>query len=200
MLSSGIPNDRIMGFDETTGVGSIFRRPSRNAHCNTMDQQGRLVTYEHRGRGVSCTEQDGRVVTIADRFDGKRLNSPNDVVVAADGAVWSTDPTCGIDSDYEVDTAAEEIGAFNVCNLDPSTGQLRTTITVRLRPNGLCFSPDYCRLYVSDIGPTHKPDLPRPIHALMLSADHSAISDQRCFAISDAGFSDGFRCDKYGNL
>ncbi len=108
-----------MGFGEMTGVVSIFRRPSQNAYGNTTDQQGRLVTCEHRGRGVSCTEQDGRVVTIAYRFDGKRLSLLNDVVVAADAAVWSTDPTNGIDSDYEVDTAAEEIAASNVYRLDP---------------------------------------------------------------------------------
>lgn len=200
VLFSDIPNDRIMRFDETNGAVSIFREPARNANGNALDREGRLVTCEHRSRSISRTEHDGRIHTLVDRYNGKRLNSPNDVVVASDNSVWFTDPTYGIDSDYEGDAAAEEIGASNVYRYEPGTGELRAMITSVLRPNGLCFAPNERTLYVSDTGATHDADRPKAIHAFELAPDQSTVLDHRTFAASDAGFFDGFRCDIHGNL
>ena len=152
---SDIPNDRIMRYDETDGSVSVFRHPAGNANGNTVDRQGRLVTCEHGGRRVSRTEHDGSIVTIADRWNGKRLNSPNDVVVKSDGSIWFTDPAYGIDSDYEGNKAESEIGACHVYRLDPSSGAVEAVITDMVRPNGIAFSPDEKKLYVVDTGRTH---------------------------------------------
>ncbi|TIO39393.1 MAG: SMP-30/gluconolactonase/LRE family protein, partial [Mesorhizobium sp.] len=116
-------------YDETDGSVSVFRQPSGNSNGNTVDRQGRLITCEHSGRRVSRTEHDGSVTTIADKWRGKRLNSPNDVVVRSDGSIWFTDPAYGIDSDYEGDHAESEIGACNVYRVDPGTGEIDAVIT-----------------------------------------------------------------------
>ena len=120
LLWSDIPNDRMMRFDETDGSVSVFRQPAMNSNGNTLDREGRLVTCEHRGRRVTRTEHDGRITVLADRFEGKRFNSPNDAVVKSDGSIWFTDPSYGIDSDYEGDAAPSEIGACHVYRIDPS--------------------------------------------------------------------------------
>jgi gluconolactonase len=114
LVWSDIPNDRMLRYDETSGAVSVFRHPAGYSNGNTVDREGRLVTCEHGNRRVSRTEHDGAVTVIADSFEGKRLNSPNDVVVASDGAVWFTDPAYGIDSDYEGHRAESEIGACHV--------------------------------------------------------------------------------------
>jgi len=124
LLWSDIPNDRMMRFDETDGSVSVFRQPAMNSNGNTLDREGRLVTCEHRGRRVTRTEHDGRITVLADRFEGKRFNSPNDAVVKSDGSIWFTDPSYGIDSDYEGDAAPSEIGACHVYRIDPSGGEL----------------------------------------------------------------------------
>ena len=131
----------------------MFRQPSGNSNGNTVDRQGRLVSCEHSGRRVSRTEYDGSVTTIADR--GKRLNSPNDVVVKSDGSIWFTDPSYGIDTDYEGDKAESEIGACHVYRVDPASGEVEAVITDMVRPNGLAFSLDESQLYVVDTGRTH---------------------------------------------
>jgi gluconolactonase len=200
LVFSDIPNDRIMRFDETSGVVSVFREPARNTNGHTIDQQGRLISCEHRGRCISRTEHDGRVVELATHWDGKRFNSPNDVVVKSDGSIWFTDPTYGIDSDYEGDAAASEIGASNVYRLDPVTKSLSAVITDRVRPNGLAFSPDGRTLYVSDTGASHVDGHPRAITAYAVSTDTQSVSHPRTFAVSDAGFFDGFRSDIHGNI
>ncbi|MCB2029379.1 MAG: SMP-30/gluconolactonase/LRE family protein, partial [Rhodoferax sp.] len=114
LVWSDIPNDRVMRWDETDGSVSVFLQPAWNANGHAVDRQGRLISCEHRGRCVSRIEHDGRRTVLADRFEGRRLNSPNDVVVKSDGSIWFTDPTYGIDSDYEGDAAASEIGASQV--------------------------------------------------------------------------------------
>ena len=152
---SDIPNNRMLRYDETDGSVSVFRQPSGNSNGNTVDREGRLVTCEHSGRRVSRTEHDGRVTTIADKWKGKRLNSPNDVVVKSDGSIWFTDPTYGIDTDYEGDKAESEIGACYVYRVDPGTGEVEAVITDMVRPNGLAFSLDESLLYVVDTGRTH---------------------------------------------
>ncbi len=165
LVFSDIPRDRIIRFDETSGATSIFRRPAGYANGNTRDIEGRLVSCEHGTRRISRTEHDGSIVTLADRFEGKRLNSPNDVVVKSDGSIWFTDPTYGIDTEYEGHLAESEIGACHVYRVDPGTNTLTAAIRDRVRPNGLCFSPDEKRLYVSDTGASHVDGLPQTISA-----------------------------------
>jgi YD repeat-containing protein len=147
LLWSDIPNNRIMRWEEETGAVSVFRRPSNNANGNTRDRQGRLVTCEHDRRRVTRTEYDGAITVVCDRYDGKRLNSPNDVVVKSDGSVWFTDPPFGILGHYEGHKAAPELPT-NVYRIDPRGGEARVVTGEINRPNGLCFSPDESRLYV----------------------------------------------------
>ena len=152
LLWSDIPNDRMLRWDEASGEVSVFRSPSGNANGHTRDRQGRLVSCEHRTRRVTRTEHDGAITVLADRFDGRPLNAPNDVVVASDGAVWFTDPGYGILSDYEGRRAALELPTA-VYRLDPDRGGGAEPVIRDLeRPNGLCFSPDETRLYVVDSG------------------------------------------------
>jgi sugar lactone lactonase YvrE len=141
LVWSDIPNDRILRYDEASGTVGVFRYPAGYTNGNTVDRQGRLVTCEHGGRRVSRTEHDGVVVTLADRHEGKRLNSPNDVVVKSDDTVWFTDPAYGIESDYEGHLAEPEIGGCHVYRLDPASGDLRAVATDFARPNGIAFSP-----------------------------------------------------------
>jgi gluconolactonase len=200
LVFSDIPNDRIMRFDETSGAVSVFREPAMHTNGHTVDRQGRLVSCEHRRRAISRTEHDGRVVVLAERLNGKRFNSPNDVVVKSDGSIWFTDPTYGIDSDYEGDAALSEIGASNVYRLDPETSAVTTVIEDRVRPNGLAFSPDEKLLYVSDTGASHQHAHPKSITAYTVGPDGRSVSSPHTFAVSDAGFFDGFRCDVHGNV
>lgn len=197
LVWSDIPNDRMMRYDETDDSVSVFRQPSNHANGNTLDRQGRMLSCEHSGRRVSRTEHDGSVTTIADRFDGKRLNSPNDVVVKSDGSVWFSDPTYGIDSDYEGRAATSEIGASNVYRVDPE-GSVHAVITDRVRPNGLAFSPDETLLYVADTGFTHVEGLPRTIHAYPVTDD--TLGEPSLFATCAEGAYDGFRIDVQGNV
>ena len=199
LVFSDIPNNRMMRFDETNGTTSVFRDPARYTNGHTVDMHGRLVSCEHQGRCISRTEHDGRVVILASHFAGKRFNSPNDVVVKSDGSIWFTDPTYGIDSDYEGDAATSEIGASNVYRVDAS-GSITTVVTDRVKPNGLAFSRDEKCLYVSDTGASHVAGLPRSITAYTVSADGTTVSEPQTIAVSDAGFFDGFRIDVNGNI
>ena len=200
LVFSDIPNDRIMRFDETSGVVSVFRSPCGHTNGHTVDHDGRLVSCEHRGRCVSRTGHDGRRTVLADRFEGKRFNSPNDVVVKSDGSIWFSDPTYGIDGEYEGDAAASEIGASNVYRIDPSSGTVTAVVVDRIKPNGLAFSPDERTLYVADTGASHVRDLARTITAYTVSGDGRSVSGPRPFANSNAGFYDGLRCDTHGNV
>ena len=199
LVFSDIPNDRLMRYDETSGVVSVFREPSGNGNGNTVDLEGRLVSCEHRGRRVTRTEHDGTVVALTTHVEGKRFNSPNDVVVRSDGSVWFSDPTYGIDGEYEGDAAPPEIGGSNVYRLDPDTGVLAAVVTDRLQPNGLAFSPDERILYVSDTGASHVDGHPRAIVAYDVRPD-STVASPRIFASLREGFYDGFRCDAHGNV
>lgn len=195
---SDIPNDRMMRYDETDGSVSVFREPAGNTNGHTVDRQGRLVSCEHGGRRVSRTEHDGSIVTLADSWNGKRLNSPNDVVVKSDGSIWFTDPSYGIDSDYEGNKAESEIGACNVYRIDPS-GAVEAVITDMVRPNGLAFSPDEKQLYVVDTGRTHGADNPAHMRVFDVSADNK-VSGGGVFADCTAGLFDGFRLDDTGRI
>src|SRR5579862_425824 len=141
LLWSDIPNNRIMRWDEETGVTSIYRKPSNFANGHTRDRQGRLVTCEHGGRRVTRTEYDGSITALMDSFNGKRLNSPNDVIVKSDGSIWFTDPVFGLLGNYEGYVAESEIDA-NVYRIDGETGKATIVAEDVLGPNGLCFSPD----------------------------------------------------------
>ena len=194
LVFSDIPNNRLMRFDETSQQVSVFRPSSNNSNGNTVDAQGRLITCEHLSRSVSRTEHNGSLTTLASHFDGKRLNSPNDVVVHSDGSVWFTDPTYGIDSDYEGARAASEIGASNVYRRTPD-GVVAAMIVDRLRPNGLAFSADEKTLYVSDTGASHKDGYAKAIHAYRVG---ETIDYTGAFCTIDSGFFDGFRLDNDG--
>ncbi|MDX6390615.1 MAG: gluconolactonase [Streptosporangiaceae bacterium] len=192
LVFSDIPNDRILRWDETTGAVGVFRQPARFANGHTVDRRGRLVSCEHGGRQVTRTEPDGSVTVLADRFDGMRLNSPNDVVERADGSIWFTDPGYGIDSDYEGHKAESEIGRHNVYRIDPGTGEVRLAADDFIRPNGLAFSLDERQLYVTDSEARH-------IRLFGVAGD-SALTGGKVFASCDAGTFDGVRLDDRGRV
>jgi len=198
LLFSDIPNDRMYRWVEGLGC-SVFRAPSRFSNGNTRDLQGRLVTCEHGSRTVTRTELDGSVTVLADRYRGKRLNSPNDAAVKSDGSVWFTDPPYGILSDEQGHKAESEIGACLVFRLDPSTGDLEAVAEDFSKPNGIAFSPDERLLYVSDTGYSHDKALPRWIRVFDVE-DGRRLENGREFARIDKGVADGFRLDADGNV
>lgn len=201
LVWSDIPNDRVMRWDETGGSVSVFMQPAWHANGHTIDRQGRLISCEHRGRCVSRIEHDGSRTVLADAVDGLRLNSPNDVVVKSDGSIWFTDPTYGIDSDYEGDAAQSEIGGSHVYRIDPASGVVTAVIRSMAKPNGLAFSADERSLYVADTGASHAPDGPRHIRRFAIRPDGSGVSDDGpVFASCNAGLFDGLRVDVHGHV
>ena len=198
LIFSDIPNQRMLRWVEGGGV-SVFRSPSNFTNGNTRDRQGRLISCEHGGRRVVRTELDGTSTVLADSYQGKRLNSPNDVVVRSDGSIWFTDPTYGILSDYEGFRAEPEQATHNVYRLDPHTGVLEAVITDFGQPNGLAFSPDESLLYVADSASSHDPKAPRHIRVFDVSQDGRVIG-HRVFCEIDNGLPDGFRVDITGNV
>jgi gluconolactonase len=194
LLWSDIPNNRIMRWDEETGRVSVFRRPSNNANGNTRDRQGRLVTCEHDARRLTRTEYDGSITVLMDKFEGKPLNSPNDVVVKSDDSIWFTDPPFGILGNYEGHVATPELPT-NVYRLD-KTGRATVVAGDINRPNGLAFSPDEKRQYIVEAGVT-----PRVIRVYDVADDGTKLANSRTFVACEAGETpDGFRCDVDGNL
>ncbi len=193
VLWSDIPNDRILRWDEETGAVSTYRKPSNNANGNTRDREGRLVTCEHRGRRVVRTEYDGALTVLMDGVEGKRLNSPNDVVVAADGAVWFTDPVFGLLGYYEGERAESELPAA-VWRVDPRSGRAHMVTDEIAGPNGLAFSPDGRTLYV-----VASRETPRKILAFDVQ-DEGRVANRRVFIDAGPGSPDGFRVDVEGNL
>lgn len=200
LVFSDIPNDRLLRHDVSTGATTPWRTPARNANGNTVDREGRLVTCEHGSRSVTRTEHDGRVSTLADTYDGKRLNSPNDVVVASDGGIWFTDPAYGIDTDYEGDAALMEQDGCHVYRLDPAD-RLDRVADDFARPNGLAFSPDEAFLYIADTGATHADDGPRHIRRFRVADLGAArLSGGEVWASCTEGLFDGFRLDTQGRV
>jgi gluconolactonase len=196
LLWSDIPNNRILRWEEETGAVSVFRKPSNNANGNTRDRQGRLVTCEHDARRVTRTEPDGTITVLADSYNGRRLNSPNDVVVARDGAIWFTDPVFGILGYYEGHKAESE-NPPAVYRLDPRTGQLAVMADDIPGPNGLAFSPDEQTLYVVASRATPH----RTILAYEVTAGGTKLGRSRVLIDAGPGGSpDGFRVDVDGNL
>src|ERR1700741_2876396 len=158
VLFSDIPNNRIMRFSEDDGHLSVYRQPSLNSNGNTIDREGRLLPCEHSGRRVTRTELDGSITIIADKFNGKKLNSPNDVVVASDGSIWFTDPIYGIRGFYEGIKAAPEQEKHNVYRADPKSGDIKVVVDDFVEPNGIVLSPDEKKLYVIDTGFPYGPN------------------------------------------
>ncbi len=202
LVFSDIPNDRSLRYDERTDETTLFEEPALNQNGHSLDNEGRIVSCEHRGRAVTRIGHTGRREVLADSYKGKRLNSPNDVIVKSDGSVWFTDPTYGIDSEYEGDAAESEIGASCVYRIDPAGGSITAVITDMVRPNGLAFSPDESMLYVADTGISHVGrDCPPDIRAYPMAADGRApTGDHTTFATCDNGLFDGFRVDAHGNV
>ena len=195
VLWSDIPNDRILKWEEETGAVSVFRKTSWNANGNTRDRQGRLVTCEHRGRRVTRTEYDGSITVLMDSHEGKRLNSPNDVVVKSDGSIWFTDPLFGISGFYEGEKASSEIQAA-VWRIDGQTGQAAMMADNIEGPNGLAFSPDESILYV--VASRAMPN--RLIRAFDVVDGGKKLASNRTFIDAGSGTPDGFRVDVGGNL
>jgi len=198
LVWSDIPNNRMMRLVEPSGEVSVFREHSHNSNGNTVDNQGRLVTCEHQARRVTMTDYDGKSVTLADKYRGKRLNSPNDVVVKSDGSVWFTDPAYGIDSDYEGDRQTQEQDGCYVYRVDPRSGEIAAVVTDMVRPNGIAFSPDEQHLYVADTGTSHQENGPK--HIRKFKVDGGQVSGGEVFADCTQGVFDGFRFDTEGRL
>ncbi|HUG26645.1 SMP-30/gluconolactonase/LRE family protein [Piscinibacter sp.] len=195
LLFSDIPGDRIIRWDETTGAASVFRQPSNHANGLARDRQGRLIACEHVTRRVTRTEYDGRITVLADRFDDKRLNSPNDLVCKSDGSIWFSDPPFGIAGYWEGDKADAELPQ-SVYRIDPEGG-LSVVIGDLAGPNGLCFSPDESTLYVVESRATPH----RRIWGYEVLAGGTRLGERRL--VVDAGGPgaiDGIKCDEDGNL
>jgi gluconolactonase len=187
LLLSDIPNDRILRWSASDGRMNEYRRPAHFPNGNTRDRQGRLITCEHETRRVVRTEHDGSITVLLDRFDGKPLNAPNDVVTTRDGAVWFTDPGWGLMSLYEGGKAEEEIPCA-VYRIDPGTGEAEAVVTDMARPNGIAFSPDESILYVVDT------------HVRAYDMVDGRPRDGRWALDMDHGTSDGIRVDDRGNI
>lgn len=200
LVFSDIPNNRMMRYDDTDGSVSVFRSPAQNSNGNTADRHGRLLSCEHLTRRVTRTEHDGSITVIADAHDGRRLNSPNDLVVRSDGSVWFTDPDYGIIMDYEGKRSPSEIGSCNVYRWDPNTGTVTIVADDYVKPNGLAFSPDESILYIADSGRSHDLDGPAHIRRHQVTADACGLTGGEIFAESDAGFFDGLRLDRDGRV
>jgi gluconolactonase len=196
VLVSDIPNNRIMKFDEKTGQTSVFRANANYANGNARDRQGRLVSCEHSvTRRITRTERDGRITVLAENFEGKRLNAPNDIVVKSDDSIWFTDPLFGINGEWEGTRARPEQATTNVYRIAPD-GRISAVITDLLNPNGLAFSPDEKKLYVVEWRGTPN----RSIWSYDVAADGSVSNRSKLIDAADQGALDGFKVDRDGNL
>jgi gluconolactonase len=201
LLFSDIPNNRIMRYSEDDGHLSVYRQPSMNSNGNTIDREGRLLTCEHSGRRVTRTELDGSITVIADKYQGKKLNAPNDIVVASNGTIWFTDPGYGIKGDYEGLKEPFEQDKHNVFRVDPKSGEIKVVADDFVMPNGIALSPDEKKLYVIDTGLTEGEKNPAWIRVFDVDIDAGKLSNGKVFANDFApGFTDGMRCDTDGNV
>jgi gluconolactonase len=198
LIWSDIPNERMMRYSQDGDV-SVFRPRSDFTNGNTRDNQGRLISCQHGARRVVRTEIDGTITVLADSYQGKRLNSPNDVVVKSDDTIWFTDPSYGIMSNYEGFKAEPEQETRNVYRLDPKGGSLTVVASDFGQPNGLAFSPDESKLYIADSWSSHDPDWPAHIRSFDVGADGTlAGGGELC--VTGKGLPDGFRVDVAGNI
>ncbi len=195
LLFSDIPNNRIMKWEEETGRVSVYRKPSNYANGNTRDRQGRLITCEHDSRRVTRTEYDGSITVLADAYQGKRFNSPNDVVVKSDDSIWFTDPPYGILGHYEGTKSKPDMD-HSIYRLDPKTKELTRVVDEITGPNGLAFSPDESRMYV-----VARPKMAsRVVYVYDVSKDGKKLTNRQLFMDCGDGNADGFRVDVDGNL
>lgn len=197
LLVSDLPNDRILRWTEDSGV-SVFQQPSGFANGHARDRMGRLIGCSHRHRCLTRLELDGTVTMLADRFEGRRLNGPNDVVVHSDGGIWFTDPLYGLSTDYEGGRQQSE-SPPRVYRLNPATGTLEVVADDFEGPNGLCFSPDESKLYIAETGPQFAPDPVRVIRVFDV-VDNDRLMHGRAFHKVTTGFADGLRCDENGRV
>jgi gluconolactonase len=195
---SDIPNNRLLRWSAKEGM-SVWRQPSNFENGHYRDLEGRLLSCEHGGRCISRTEPDGRKIVLVDRYQGKRLNSPNDLVVKSDGTIWFTDPPYGIISDYEGYKAESELGDCYVFRFDPASGECSVVTAELDEPNGLAFSPDEKILYVADTSSAFNPRASHHITAFDV-VDGRELRNSRGFALISPGMSDGFRVDVHGNI
>lgn len=198
LLVSDVPNDRILRWTAAGGM-SVYRSPAGFANGHTRDREGRLIGCLHLNRDVRRTELDGAETVLVDRFASKPLNAPNDVVVKRDGTVWFTDPHYGIETDYEGSKQSPELPP-SVYRFDPRDGSLVVLADDFDGPNGLCFSPDETRLYVSESGTQFAAEPRRHIRVFDVTNDGARLSNGRIFHTVTPGYADGFRCDTNGNL
>lgn len=196
VLVSDIPNNRIMKYDEATNSFTVFRDKANFANGNTRDRQGRLITCEHSvTRRVTRTEKNGKITVLADAFEGKRLNAPNDIVVKSDDTIWFTDPLFGINGEWEGSRAKPEQATTNVYRIG-SDGKLSAVVTDLVNPNGLAFSPDEKKLYVVEWRGTPN----RSIWSFDIDAQGKASNKTKVVDAADFGALDGFKVDRDGNL
>lgn len=200
LVWSDIPNDCVMRWDETDGSVSVFQSTSFYANGHTIDREGRLIACEHGERCVSRYEHDGTRTVLVSGGEDWRFNSPNDVVVKSDGTLWFTDPSYGIDTDYEGHASPREADGRHVWRFDPASGALNTVATDFQQPNGLAFSPDEHLLYVADTGASHAPDGLHHIRRFRVAEDGKSLNGGDVFAECDVDLYDGFRIDTLGNL
>jgi gluconolactonase len=203
LVWSDIPNNRQMRWLEEDSHVSVYRSPAGNSNGNTFDWEGRLLSCEHGNRRVVRYEHNGGMTVLADRWQSKPLNAPNDIVVHPDGDIWFTDPGYGILGKYEGETARMEIKEA-VYRIDGKTGQMAMVTDEAYKPNGLCFSPDYKKLYLCDTGATHYPDAPKIIKVFDV-VDAKSLRNGRQWISMDlpgkgAGLADGIRADTDGNI
>ena len=194
LLVSDIPNNRIMRYDEATGAWGVFRSPSNNSNGMARDRQGRLLTCEHLTRRITRTEYNGKITVLADSFNGKKLNSPNDIVCKSDGSIWFTDPSFGILGDWEGEKAASEL-PHSVYRIAPD-GKLSLVTADLAGPNGLAFSPDEKKLYIAE----SRAQPNRLIWSYDVAADGSVSNKTKLVDANGPGAVDGFRVDMDGNL
>ena len=200
LIWSDLPNNRQMRYDDTDGSVSVFRQPSGFANGNTVDLQGRLISCEHQNRRVTRTEHNGAITVLASHYQGRRLNSPNDVVVKSDGSIWFTDPNYGIIADYEGSRAEQEQSGCHVYRIDPTSGEVSCVADDFDHPNGLAFSRDEKQLYIADSGFTESSQAPRHIRCLEVDASGQRLTRSRVFAECAEGIFDGFRIDEQGRV
>lgn len=198
LLFQDIPNDRTMRWIEGQGA-SVYRAPSYYANGQTRDRQGRLIACSHRKRCLFRTEYDGRLTKLVDCHAGKRLNSPNDVVVKSDGSIWFTDPLYGISNDYEGGRQTSEQPPA-VYRFDPQSGEITIVADDFDGPNGLAFSPDERRLYIAETGDQNQQSPRQYIRAFDMKADGTTLSGGDIFHKIEPGYCDGMRVDEDGNI
>lgn len=208
LLWSDIPNNIQLRWLEEDGHVSTFRHPSGNSNGNTFDYHGRQISCEHGNRRVVRYEYDGRITVLADSFEGKPFNAPNDAVVhPEDGAIWFTDPGYGSLMNYEGNKGPLHLKE-SVYRIDAKTGRIDKVTDEIFKPNGLCFSPDYKKLYVADTGASHYSEAPENIKVWDIVSNGTKLANGREFASMElevngekkAGFADGIRADEDGNI